>query len=158
MKLLQLILLGSALLLSNAFAPPSRQVAPTFARAHLDTRRHNFFENIGSFIENFGRKVTASHILIGPKSGMNEEEAKAKLIEIKEECADDPVMFAEFAAEFSTCPSAKKGGSLGEFGAGMMVKPFDDVCWKAPVGVVQGPISTMFGEHLILVTDRPEKK
>ena len=157
MKLLQLILLASALLFSNAFAPPSRQVAPTFARAHLNTRCHNFFQNIGSFIENFGRKVTASHILIGPKS-MNEVDAKAKLTEIKEEVADDPVKFAEFAAEFSTCPSSSKGGNLGEFGAGMMVKPFDDVCWKAPVGVVQGPVSTMFGEHLILVTERAEKK
>jgi peptidyl-prolyl cis-trans isomerase C len=54
----------------------------------------------------------------------------------------------------SGCPSSKNGGSLGEFGPGMMVKNFDDVCFNEAVGVVHGPVSTQFGEHLILITQR----
>jgi len=104
-------------------------------------------------ISNFGKKATASHILIGPKT-MNQEDAKKKLTEIKAEVNDDPIKFAEMAAEFSTCPSAKKGGDLGSFGPGMMVKNFDTVCFEDEVGVVHGPVSTQFGEHLILITER----
>ena len=41
-----------------------------------------------------------------------------------------------------------------------MVKEFNDAVFNGPVGVIQGPVKTQFGYHLILVTDRvePEKK
>jgi len=138
--------------MAAAFAPPSSS-APTFFRPRLDTRRNNFFENIGSMVKNFGKQASASHILIGPKT-MNEAEAKAKLSELKETIDNDPEKFAEYAAEYSSCASAKKGGDLGSFGPGMMVKNFDTVCFGDEVGVVHGPVSTQFGEHLILVTSR----
>jgi len=102
---------------------------------------------------NWGKKATASHILFRP-SQFPEDEAKAKLVEIKDEIGNDPKKFAAAAREWSGCPSAKDGGSLGEFGPGMMVKNFDDVCFNEEVGVVHGPISTQFGEHLILITQR----
>jgi peptidyl-prolyl cis-trans isomerase C len=56
----------------------------------------------------------------------------------------------------SECPSAKRGGNLGTFKPGMMVKEFDEVCFNQEVGVVHGPIKTQFGSHLILVTRRYE--
>lgn len=67
-----------------------------------------------------------------------------------------PAAFADAASEFSTCPSAKKGGSLGAFGPGKMVKEFDKVCFDEtiPVGTVVGPVKTIFGHHLIQVEDR----
>ena len=37
-----------------------------------------------------------------------------------------------------------------------MVPEFDAVCWSAPVGVVQGPVQTQFGYHLILITERED--
>lgn len=77
-----------------------------------------------------------------------------KLTEIKAEIGDDPAKFAAAAKEWSGCPSSKDGGSLGEFGPGMMVKAFDEVCFSEAVGVVHGPVSTQFGEHLILITER----
>ncbi len=77
-----------------------------------------------------------------------------KLLEIKEEVGNDPVKFAAAAMEWSGCPSSKNGGDLGEFGPGMMVKNFDAVCFREAVGVVHGPVSTQFGEHLILITKR----
>jgi len=73
---------------------------------------------------------------------------------MKEEIANDPEAFARFAGEFSDCPSKAKGGDLGEFGPGMMVKEFDAVAFEEDVGVVHGPISTSFGEHLIFVKSR----
>ncbi len=105
-------------------------------------------------ISNFGKKATASHILIGPRDWDSEEEARAQLTRLKEEIDNDPVKFATAASRISSCPSSKKGGDLGEFGPGMMVKNFDKVVFSADVGVVEGPISTQFGEHLILVTSR----
>ena len=62
--------------------------------------------------------------------------------------------FAEIARQHSKCPSGKRGGELGTFGRGQMVKEFEDVVFSADVGVVQGPVQTQFGYHLIEVTAR----
>jgi peptidyl-prolyl cis-trans isomerase C len=57
--------------------------------------------------------------------------------------------FGVMARKYSTCSSAKKGGNLGEFSPGQMVKAFDNVVFKLPIHVVHGPIKTQFGFHLI---------
>ncbi len=57
--------------------------------------------------------------------------------------------FEQLAKKHSTCPSAKKGGNLGEFRKGQMVKAFDDVVFKKPILTVHGPVKTKFGFHLI---------
>ena len=72
------------------------------------------------------------------------------------ESTDVSVAFSELAAKYSECPSANRGGNLGTFKPGMMVKEFDEVCFNKEVGVVHGPVSTQFGAHLILVTRRYE--
>jgi len=62
--------------------------------------------------------------------------------------------FADLAKQHSKCPSGRKGGDLGQFGPGQMVKEFDEVVFSAPVGEVQGPVKTQFGYHLVEVTER----
>ena len=58
--------------------------------------------------------------------------------------------FAKLAKKHSLCKSsAKKGGELGEFRPGTMVKAFDNIVFKKPVLTVHGPIKTKFGFHLI---------
>jgi peptidyl-prolyl cis-trans isomerase C len=57
--------------------------------------------------------------------------------------------FDALAKRYSICPSGKRGGDLGEFHRGDMVKAFDDVVFKRPLLKVQGPIKTRFGYHLI---------
>lgn len=57
--------------------------------------------------------------------------------------------FATLAKKYSICPSAKKGGDLGEFNPGTMVKAFDNVVFKKPLLRVHGPVKTKFGFHLI---------
>lgn len=116
--------------------------------------------DIGSMIKHFGKKVKVSHILVGPPSsktgrGMKQDDAIKKLEELKVEIDNDPVKFAEIAKEHSSCrASLEQGGDLGEYGPGMFVGPFDKVCFEEDVGVVHGPVSTPFGEHLILVRER----
>ena len=62
--------------------------------------------------------------------------------------------FAEVAKEHSLCPSGKRGGELGEFSQGQMVKEFDDIVFSAELNKVHGPVKTQFGYHLIEITNR----
>ena len=86
-----------------------------------------------------------------------ETEALAKIKALKAELdkADDiPTKFAELAKANSDCPSKEKGGDLGEFTHGQMVKEFDEVAFQLPVGKVSEPVKTQFGYHLILTTKK----
>jgi len=89
------------------------------------------------------KMACASHILV-----KSEKDAK-KLIQR----LDKGDNFAELAKKHSTCPSAKKGGDLGEFRKGEMVKQFDQAVFKAGSEdqKIIGPIKTRFGYHLIQV-------
>ena len=84
-------------------------------------------------------KACALHILVKTR-----EEAE-KLKQQLAKGAD----FSKLAKQHSLCPSGKKGGDLGEFRKGQMVKPFDEVVFKGPLLEVQGPVKTQFGFHLI---------
>ena len=91
-------------------------------------------------------RATARHILVPTEKSC--QDLKSRI-----ESGDD---FAELAREHSQCPSGKKGGDLGEFSPGQMVREFDDVVFKADVGSVYGPVKTEFGYHLIEITQRTE--
>ncbi len=91
-------------------------------------------------------KATARHILVD-----TEEQCQSLKDEIQG--GSD---FAELANEHSSCPSGQKGGDLGEFGPGMMVREFDEVVFSADVGSVEGPVKTQFGYHLLEVTGRTD--
>ena len=93
-----------------------------------------------------GATVSAKHILV-----KEEEECLKILDEIKTGKA-----FEEAAQAHSTCPSGSKGGDLGEFGKGQMVKEFEDAAFSAEIGDVVGPVKTQFGYHLIKVEKRNE--
>ena len=62
--------------------------------------------------------------------------------------------FAEVAKANSACPSKEKGGDLGEFTHGQMVKGFDEVAFKSEPFKVSDPVKTQFGWHLIMVTKK----
>ncbi len=84
-------------------------------------------------------KVHAKHILV-----KTEAEANALLFDIhhgKE--------FSIVAQEKSLCPSGKKGGDLGWFGKGMMVREFETAAFALKPGEISKPIKTQFGWHII---------
>ncbi|WP_371186233.1 peptidylprolyl isomerase [Thalassotalea maritima] len=81
----------------------------------------------------------ARHILV--KDKVLAEKLKQQL--------DKGADFAKLAKKYSTCPSGKRGGDLGEFRKGQMVKAFDDVVFKKDVLKIHGPVKTRFGFHLI---------
>lgn len=57
--------------------------------------------------------------------------------------------FEDLARSFSKCPSGQRGGDLGEFGKGRMVKSFEDAAFALDVNQVSPPVRTQFGYHLI---------
>ena len=88
--------------------------------------------------------ATARHILVDSEEKCNELKSEI------ENGAD----FAEVAQKYSTCPSSRNDGDLGQFGPGQMVPEFDKAVFSGDVGVVYGPIQTQFGYHLLEVTGR----
>ncbi|HSR01312.1 MAG TPA: SurA N-terminal domain-containing protein [Methylophilaceae bacterium] len=95
----------------------------------------------------------ASHILIGFGVNATDEDkakAKEKALEIDAQLKADPKRFEELAVKFSQDPgSASKGGSLGTFGRGAMVKPFEDVVFAMQVGDISEVVESEFGYHII---------
>ena len=91
-------------------------------------------------------KASARHILVNAREEC--ESLKAKI-----ENGED---FAKIAKQHSQCPSGQKGGALGEFRPGQMVKEFDDIVFSAEIGKTHGPVQTQFGYHLIQITSRKD--
>lgn len=95
-----------------------------------------------------GNTVSAKHILT---------DSEEKCQSILEAIQNSEKQFEEAAKESSTCPSGAKGGDLGEFGKGQMVKEFEDAAFAAEIGQVVGPVKTQFGYHLIKVEKKNEE-
>jgi peptidyl-prolyl cis-trans isomerase C len=78
-------------------------------------------------------------------------EKKAKIEGLKKQLAEG-ADFAELAKANSDCPSKEKGGDLGEFTHGQMVKAFEEAAFSQEIGKVGEIVETPFGFHLIKVT------
>jgi len=88
-------------------------------------------------------RVNASHILL-----KTETEELACLTYMKQGKS-----FEELAKEKSLCPSGKKGGSLGWFSRGQMVREFENSAFSGKKGAIIGPVKTQFGYHIIRIND-----
>ncbi len=85
-------------------------------------------------------KIKCSHILVKKQS-----EALAILERLK-----NGEKFGRLARELSIdSGSAKRDGSLGYFGKGMMVKPFEEAAFKLEIGNISEPVKSEFGYHII---------
>ncbi|OGA49769.1 MAG: hypothetical protein A3G25_04040 [Betaproteobacteria bacterium RIFCSPLOWO2_12_FULL_63_13] len=98
----------------------------------------------------------ASHILISVKSGANDAEkakAREKAQSLLDQITRSPAVFGELAKKNSDDPgSAAKGGDLGYFALGMMVKAFEDAAFRLGVNETSGLVESEFGFHIIRVT------
>ncbi len=84
-------------------------------------------------------KVHCAHILVE-----TQREANAVLERLKK-----GEKFAKIAKEVSLCPSKKRGGDLGTFGRGKMVKEFEKAAFALQKGQISPIIKTKFGYHII---------
>jgi peptidyl-prolyl cis-trans isomerase D len=98
----------------------------------------------------------ASHILVAFKQGATDADkaqARDKAARLLAEVRKAPDSFAEVAKKNSDDPgSAARGGDLGYFSHGMMVKPFDDAVFSMKQGEIRGPVESEFGVHIIRLT------
>lgn len=109
--------------------------------------------------ERRGKEVSirASQILLHVPMGKDSIAAWAKARQLYQR-AKRGEDFASLAREHSIDASAAKGGDLGWFGTGRMVKPFEDAAFKAKVGEVVGPVRSYLGLHIIKVTGRENRE
>jgi parvulin-like peptidyl-prolyl isomerase len=84
-------------------------------------------------------QVHCAHILV-----KTEAEAKAVLERIKK-----GEKFTSIATQVSLCPSGKKGGDLGSFTRGKMVKEFENAAFALKKGEISALVKTKFGYHVI---------
>lgn len=98
--------------------------------------------------------VRASHILLMYKGSdrssatRSKEEAQQQIQGLLTQ-VQSGADFAALARQHSDCPSKAKGGDLGTFGKGQMVKAFEDTTFALPVGGTSGIVETQFGYHII---------
>ena len=84
-------------------------------------------------------KVHCAHILV-----KTEKEVNAVLERLKK-----GEKFSAIAKDISLCPSKKRGGDLGTFGRGQMVKEFEKAAFALEKGQISGIVKTQFGYHII---------
>jgi parvulin-like peptidyl-prolyl isomerase len=84
-------------------------------------------------------KVHCAHILV-----KTEQEAKTVI-----ESLNKGEKFANIAKEMSLCPSGKRGGDLGTFTRGKMVKEFETAAFVLQKGQTSPMVKTKFGYHII---------
>jgi len=102
-----------------------------------------------------GALVEASHILFAMTSRVPPERLRAKAAEVHAMASRDPARFAQLAGEYSNCPSAAQGGSLGQLGRGDAVPEFEKAVLEgALLGVLPDLVTTRFGFHVVLVARR----
>lgn len=135
-------------LLSAASLIPSMKVDDAEVKKYYE-------ENVAKYQGDEQRR--ASHILIGfspSATPAQKAEAKAKAEDILAQVKKNPKQFESLAAQHSQDPgSATKGGDLGAFGRGAMVKPFEDAAFGMEVDQVSDLVESEFGYHIIKVTE-----
>ncbi|WP_165748199.1 peptidylprolyl isomerase [Cellulophaga sp. Z1A5H] len=110
-----------------------------------------------------GGNVKASHILIAFSGASNageevtrtKEEAESKAKEVLAEAKKSGAVFADLAKENSDGPSGPRGGDLGFFQKGAMVKPFNDFVFNNGAGSI-GLVETDFGFHIVKVEEKQD--
>ena len=98
------------------------------------------------------KEVKASHIMKMTPRGENEDSiiAAKKIIIDSIAAIVTPENFGEVAkVESEDRGSSARGGDLGWFGKGMMVKPFEDAAFSLETGKISAPFQTMYGWHIM---------
>jgi len=84
-------------------------------------------------------KIHCAHVLVKTEKEVNMVLERLKKGE----------KFSAIAKDVSMCPSKKRGGDLGTFGRGQMVKEFENAAYALDKGQISGIVKTQFGYHII---------
>jgi peptidyl-prolyl cis-trans isomerase D len=107
------------------------------------------------------KKIKARHIILKVAENLppeKEEEIKTKAMNILQRLKNGE-KFEELAKMFSEDNStAKKGGELGYFKKGDMVKPFEEAAFSLKPGEISSIVKTQFGFHIIKVEDVKDER
>lgn len=100
--------------------------------------------------------VDMAHILLAAPPDDPEERvaAREEADKLLAELDDDPAQFPEVARQWSRCPSAEAGGSLGWIGRGQTVAELENVALRMEPGLARRPVETRYGYHIVQVHDR----
>lgn len=98
----------------------------------------------------------ARHILIKPSELVSEDDAKNRLLQIRERL-ENGQKFEDLARQYSEDGSASKGGDLGWVNPGDTVPEFEKAMNELKPGELSQPIQSQFGWHLIQVLDRRQQ-
>lgn len=140
-----------------------QMVIPTIVdSAYIEREARRTYDNTAS---RFGGQdlLTASHILVLLRQDAPAEQqaaGKARIDSIYEVLKSVPKeqlaeRFAEIATEKSDdTGSAQRGGSLGQFGKGMMIPDFEKAAFALAAGEMSAPIKSTVGYHIIYMTER----
>ena len=100
------------------------------------------------------QQIHARHILIRVNQLVTADEARRRLVELKERLDNRAATFEELARTHSNDASAARGGDLGWIYAGDTVPEFEQALNTLQIGEVSDPVETQFGFHLIEVLAR----
>lgn len=105
-------------------------------------------------------KVHARHILVkvDAKDGEKTKIEKKTKIEALRKKLLNGADFQQIAQENSDCPSKAKGGDLGTFARGRMVKPFEEAAFSQNLNKIGPVVETQFGYHIIQVLEHIEAR
>jgi peptidyl-prolyl cis-trans isomerase SurA len=99
-------------------------------------------------------KTKVRHILIKTNELIDDNEARKRLLELRERIVQGDDFAALAKAHSDDKGSAIKGGSLDWVNSGDLVKPFEEVMNKLDINQISEPLQTQFGWHLIQVLGR----
>jgi peptidyl-prolyl cis-trans isomerase D len=143
----------------NIGEPP--QIAPEAVSAAIASRSEEItklYQEKGD-LYNRPERVRARHILrtVGPGAPVADVERARGEIEAAKKRIQGGEAFEQVAAEVSQDPgSQQRGGEIGFFARGQMVKEFEDAAFALTPGQMSDPVKSDFGFHLIEVEERQE--
>ncbi len=143
-------------LVKQPITPPVSALTQIFTPEALETIAKTQDGQITPILKLPTERMIVKVISRKAEQTLDDAAAKAKLEEIRTRILNGED-FAKLAAEFSDCPSGKNaGGSLGEFGKGAMVPPFEEAAFNQAIGEVGPLVKTQFGYHIVKVEARNE--
>jgi parvulin-like peptidyl-prolyl isomerase len=124
-----------------------------YLERHLAEALEGYFEKHKKDLD--GTEVRASHILVRPdKYSDTAAQLAAQAQKIRAAIEAGKITFEDAAQKFSAGPSRDRGGDLGFFPRkGVMLEGFAKVAFALEKGELSQPVNTVFGTHLIRVTD-----